>query len=180
MNTGKNVAYALLFQVGWLVCISQGNTAAILYALIFFMLHFMFLYKHQPQHNKIHELYWLAIVSIGGFLMEILFFSAKLIYMDGTLLSFSEIIVPPLWLFALWGCFSIALRTCFTFIFKLGWWGYLLIALMAPLSYLAGSHLNNNIHINQPIPLSLILIGISWTLFLWCTRQLNYYFSERT
>jgi hypothetical protein len=166
MSTPGRLVYALLFQLGWLVCICLGSLAALGYTLLFTLLHFAYLNLISTGHNNLKELSWLASVTFAGFAMETLFFSAGVLYMDFADGLFVRLQIPPLWLFALWVCFAIALRSCLAFCLKHILLGHALFAMAVPASYLAGTSLNASVHINKPYALSLLLITLSWMIFL--------------
>lgn len=178
MSLTHRLIYAALFQIGWLVCVCLGDLVALLFAQAIVIFHVCYVRALQPKHRLGREIYWVLLVGTLGFAMETLFFCAGFLYQTNPPELFSRLVLPPLWLFSLWLCFAVALRTCLSFIFHTPLLGYCLVALAIPGSYLAGTYLNNSVQINEPDWLSLLLITLSWILFLMLLKQIKLRYFE--
>jgi hypothetical protein len=166
MRLSGQLIYGALYQIGWLVCVCLGNTAALAYALSFVIFHLGYVRFFQGSSNLSRELYWLILISLAGYGIETIFFSSGLLYENTSPGLFSQFNPAPCWLFALWLCFAIALRSCLSFIFIYPRISYCLFAFAVPLTYLAGTYLNSNVHIHQPQNMSLIFITLGWMLMI--------------
>lgn len=179
MSPISNLVYALVFQVGWFICIMAGNLAAFGYTVIFLICHFYVVLKSDKETNASKEIFWVIFISSFGLCIEIISFSIGLLRSDTPGISFSQLSLPPLWLFFLWVMFSLALRTCLSFLFKKPIVSYLLCFVFVPINYYAGAKLNDDVSLAEPYLLKLALIAIMWILFLWCITQLKRrYFEE--
>jgi len=178
MSLTSQLMYAALFQIGWLVCVSQGSLIALIFAQALILFHLYYVRTIQPTRQLAPEIYWVLLIGALGFAMETLFFCAGFLYQENPPKLFSRLVIPPLWLFALWLCFAVALRTCLAFIFKAPLLSYCLASLAIPGSYLMGTYLNTSVQINQPHWLSLVLITLCWILFLMLLRQIKLRYFE--
>lgn len=178
MNLASQLAYAALFQIGWLVCVCLGNLVAITFALSFAIFHLSCLKILYGSRQLLRESYWVLLISVMGYCLETFFFCAGLIYQHEPTELFVRFSFAPPWLLALWLCFAIALRTCLAFIFRRPLLIYGLITLAIPSSYVAGTYLNNSVHINKPYTLSLALITLSWMVFMALLQQIKHRYFE--
>ena len=169
MNMQRRLLYAVAFQLGWFVCIMGGNIASASYAIIFLMVHLWLERKSSPYR----ELIWVTVVISCGSLIETLFMSAGFLYENSAPLLFERVCYPPLWLMALWLIFAVALRNCLAFLLSYPRLGYWMCCTLVPANYLAGSKLNQAIHINQPLLVVLPLIALIWVVFLACLIQIK-------
>lgn len=178
MRIASQMLYAMLFQIGWFLCVCLGNPWASGFALAFALFHLVYIGALRSGARLAREGSWLLLIAIAGFAMETLFFSAGLLYHHTAAGFFTHFYWAPAWLFALWVCFAIALRTCFAFVFRHPILGYAIFALTVPASYVAGTYLTGDVHINKPYPLSLSLITLSWILFMGVLQQLRHSYFE--
>jgi len=165
-NTSKFV-YALAFQIGWFVCIMAGNLASLGYALIFLICHFWFLTQRTKSHSVHKEILWVITVFCLGLAVETVYFSGGLLYSLIPNNLFAQVLLPPVWLMSLWLIFSLAMRTCLSFIFHKPLLSYFACVILIPINYYCGAWLNNEVDLNQPYFLSLSLIALIWIVFLW-------------
>lgn len=173
MSLFSQLIYAVLFQIGWLICVCLGDVNALVFAVIFTLFHLGYVRLFQTSHRALREIYWILLIGVMGYLLDTLFFCAGVIYQSEPPELFARFSAPPTWLFALWLCFAIALRTYLSFIFRFPVLSYGLAALAIPASYLAGTYLNNSVHINKPYALSLLLITLSWSVFIALLHQIK-------
>jgi len=171
--------YASMFQVGWFVCILAGNLAGLFYTTLFLAGHFVFLLRNNPHLALRKEVLWVMIVLCFGATVETIYFSAGLLYTDEPKKLFDLLLLPPIWLLCIWVIFSLALRTCLSFLFYKTTLSYLACLIFVPLNYYAGAKLNNEVDINEPYFLSLGLMTLIWILCLWCLIRIKRrYFEE--
>lgn len=152
-----------MFQVGWAACVLGGNTIAIIYTLIAFILHVQFFIK-----SKI-ELYIIIAFTFFGVMWDSL-----LIHLGA--LSFSEsTVLTPLWLACLWLLFACTLNHSLAWLKSKLLIAAVLGAVAAPLSYLAGIKLGAA-SVVISLPVSMLIIALGWMLILpfglyatrWC------------
>ena len=113
------------------------------------------------------EAYWIAVVFIGGALLETISFSTGLLCYLSSEAKQAGIQPPPLWLMNLWILFAIALRTCMSFVFTKPLLTYLSASIAIPLNYYAGAKLNAEVAVNTSYTASLVLISLMWIALLW-------------
>jgi hypothetical protein len=179
MSNISKLIYALAFQAGWFVCIMAGNFASAIYTALFVIGHFWYLARKKPQLFLPKEILWVIIVFSLGLAVETIYFSAGFLYTDTPKTLFDELLLPPIWLLCIWIIFSLALRTCLSFLFYKPALSYLTCILFVPVNYYAGAKLNNEVDINEPYFLSLALMTLIWILFLWCLIHIKRrYFEE--
>lgn len=175
----SKLIYAVAFQAGWFVCILAGNLASLIYTLFFLVAHFWSL-SYRNSHLSIRkEVLWVIIIFCLGVAVETIYFSAGFLYTEAPKKLFDGLLLPPIWLLCIWIIFSLALRTCLSFLFYKPALSYLTCLLFVPLNYYAGAKLNNEVDINEPYFLSLALMTLIWILFLWCLIYIKrHYFEE--
>jgi len=173
------LVYASAFQVGWFVCILAGNIAGIIYTALFLAGHFGFMLRSNPHFTVRKEVLWVMIVLCFGATVETIYFSAGLLYTDQPKKLFDYLLLPPIWLLCIWVIFSLALRTCLSFLFYKPTLSYLACLIFVPINYYAGAKLNNEVDVNEPYFLSLALMTLIWILCLWGLIHLKRrYFEE--
>lgn len=185
MSNISKLVYALAFQAGWFVCILAGNFASLVYTALFLIAHFGFLTKLYllapkdiPRFMR-KEALWVMIVLSFGLIVETLFFSAGFLYIDKAQPFLNQLVLPPTWLLCIWVIFSLALRSCLSFLFYKPTLSYLACIIFVPVNYYAGAKLNNQVDINEPYFLSLALMTIIWIICLWCLIHIKRrYFEE--
>ncbi len=138
-----------LFQAGWFICVLTGDIAAAIFTCIAVALHRLIF---QP---TICEWRLIAIFSTCG------------ICWDSLLVYFEIIQTPsrifPLWLACLWILFSTTLLHGFTFLHNRLWLASILAAVLAPLTYLAGTKLTT-VSIAEPYHHALLFMACGWSL----------------
>ena len=95
---------AVLFNVAWLFCVLGGNQVALATAATLLVIHLLFI---APAWSEVLLLMMLAALGIA--IDTLWFVSGVLVNADG-----SEMV--PVWLCALWICFSTTCAHCFTFL----------------------------------------------------------------
>ncbi len=176
MNLLNKFAYAVTFQIGWVVCVTGDNMLSFLYALIFTGTYLGVTFRNY--HSIKLEIIWIALVLTLGLCLETISFSLGLLQ-SANPASLGYFKLPPVWLISLWGLFAVALLTCLSFVFRNPVVAYLISSIAIPLNYFSGAALNGDITVNRPYALSLGLISILWICLLWILVSLKRcYFEE--
>lgn len=117
---------ALLFQVGWFVCVLSGNLWAASFTIVVLLIHFRF--SSLPMVDVVS----IFIALIIGLLHDFLLSYCGLIDFGGAG------VLPPLWLMCLWILLGLTLNHSMGWIYQRMWLSGILGALAGPLSYWAG------------------------------------------
>jgi len=152
----KTIYNAVVFNIAWFVCILGGSTIAVPFAFVVIGVHLAFF-----SDNKT-EIALIIVVLLLGIVVESVFIRAGLLIPpDGSLW-------PPLWLVSLWGFFATTLNH------SLRWFqtrlpiAFVMGAISAPLTYLAGTRLND-FSLREPVFLTLAAMGVVWcVVFPFC------------
>jgi hypothetical protein len=176
--SGVKIFNAIGFQIGWVVCVSKTNLFGLTFTIAFLIIHLFLIRLYSREFFLKKEIYWILIILIIGFLIEMLFFSLGVLHTDIKTPYLTYFIISPPWIICLWLLFATALRTSLSFLFNRPWLAYLATAIMAPCSYLAGSHLNTQVDINKPIILSLAIISMVWVCALWVFTHIKHFYFE--
>ena len=151
---------AVLFQLGWFLCVLDRGMLAITAVLIILLGHFRFLAWRK------YELRLLCLVAAWGFVQDA-------VLMQFGVFQVPDAILPPFWLMALWILFGTTLTRSLSWFQNRLWLATLAGAILGPLSYLAGDRLGAiDVSINQ-----LPWLSLAWCLctplLLWLGRQLT-------
>lgn len=154
------VTNALLFQVGWLVCILCGSFWAGIFTLAAIIFHFVIV----PQWRE--DAVAVVIAIALGLLHDLLLLHS------GHIQFAESSYLPPLWLVCLWVLLGITLNHSLVWIYSRPLWSALLGAIAAPLSYLAGVKLSSA-EWSSPLVEVLPIIAILWLVILPLHRFLS-------
>lgn len=154
------VTNALLFQVGWLVCILCGSFWAGIFTLAAIIFHFVIV----PQRRE--DAVAVVIAIALGLLHDLLLLHS------GHIQFAESSYLPPLWLICLWVLLGITLNHSLVWIYSRPLWSALLGAIAAPLSYLAGVKLSSA-EWSSPLVEVLPIIAILWLVVLPLHRFLS-------
>lgn len=160
------ITNALLFQVGWFVCILWGNLAAILFTVPALVFHFI------TSATRLADVVAVIIaVTIGIIHDSVLIHTGHIVFVEST-------IIPPLWIMCLWALLGITLNHSMQWIYSRPLWSALLGAISGPLSYLAGVELSAAEWSSPrleivPIMAAVPLIALMWLLVLPLHRLLS-------
>lgn len=121
------LANALLFQLGWLVCVLGGNLWALVYTLSFLVLHF-WLFR-----QILRDFVSVAVALMIGVGHDAFFMHSGLIDFGN-----HPSLLPPLWLGCLWVLMALTLNYSLVWIYERYWLSGLLGAIAGPASYWAG------------------------------------------
>jgi hypothetical protein len=147
------IANALLFQIGWFVCILGGDLWALVFTGAVLAGHFWF---SPCKRNDLLAL----IIALGiGLIHDTLLIALGYIrFVETTWL-------PPLWLVCIWVLFGISLLHSLNWVYQRIWFAAALGIIAGPLSYLAGVSLSTaewGASLWELIP----VIGLMWLLVL--------------
>lgn len=149
------ITNAVLFQIGWLICILWGNPAAIYFTALALLLHFLF--------SSIRLADALAvIISVLIGLAHDLF----LIH-GGHILFVESTNFPPLWLICLWALLGITLNHSLQWIYSRPLWSSLVGAVAGTLSYIAGVALSAAEWSSPELDILPIMAAVPLIAFLW-------------
>jgi len=130
-GTVFTIANAVLFQVGWFICILCGSFWAGIFTLMAISFHFMIFTR------RLEDTIAVVVAVALGLIHDSLLLHAGLIrFVESSHL-------PPLWLTCLWLLLGITLNHSLIWIYSRPLWSSLLGAIAAPLSYLAGVKLSS-------------------------------------
>lgn len=149
----KILLNALVFQIGWFVCVLGGNGAALIYTSLALLFHHWFILARPRQ--------WYAVVSVAsvGLLLD-----ASLVAADIMVFHDADFIGLPLWLACLWLLFATTFQYCLSWLRGYLWIAAVVAALFGPLSYWLGSQLTEA-SIASPLQTSIAIMAVAWALF---------------
>jgi hypothetical protein len=167
----RQLANAVLFQLGWFACALGGNSYWLLSVAAIVLIHLRWL-GSWAKDGKL-----LIAVTVFGTLLD------SLLSMLGVFAFPSGSALIPLWLMLMWSLLAITLNHCLAWSAKPWWRASLLGAIAAPLSYSAGAQLAG-----VQLPLgrwqSLILLGLIWAVVFpalhWLASYLRNNASQRS
>ena len=144
---------AIIFQLGWVICILGGNAIALSYTFFAVIVHAVLFLKGS------REAWVIVAFTVVGSCWDTLLMHAGVI-------SFSadSLFIPP-WLLCLWLLFSCTLNHSLAWLKHKLFISGLLGGVLAPLSYLAGIKLGVAFFV-MPTLTSLAIIGIAWALLI--------------
>lgn len=149
-----SIMSAILFQIGWFLCIFCPPIVALSYVSFYIVIHFLYI-NHRP-------LFWLF--SLRLFFIGIAI-DAFWVYSGVIQLSTMDKVIPY-WLVCLWLMFALALPFGFGFIRKHNALAVGLGVFGAPLSYVTGAIIRDDVMLMSPIWQSVLCIGVSWAAVL--------------
>lgn len=154
------ITNALLFQVGWLVCILCDSLWAGVFTLIALIFHF----SVYPQRLADAVAVLLAVV-IGLIHDSLLLHAGYIVFVE-------SVVLPPLWLVCLWALLGVTLNHSLVWIYSRPLWSSLLGALAAPVSYFAGVKLSSA-EWSGPLLDVVPVIAILWLVVLPLHRLIS-------
>jgi len=148
----KNLLNALVFQVGWFVCVLGGNFAALIYTAIALLFHHQFILIRPRQW------YVLLAIAAGGCLLDILLVQTSIIHFEN-----ADVIGIPIWLMCLWLLFATTFQYCLGWLRRYLWLAVILAAVFGPMTYWLGANLADA-SIAAPLLTSLSIMAAGWAL----------------
>lgn len=170
MSNSFKIINAIVFQIGWFICILTTNTISLAFTFLFVVGNFFAIYFFTGKFSLKTEVSWLLLCLALGLIYETIFINSGILYQTGadTLAVFGGVQLPPAWLLCLWVVFAVIMRTSMTFIFNKPLLTCLLTLAVAPCNYYAGAGLNSQVDIGQPLLLNLSLLGLTWAFAMAC------------
>ena len=167
-STRFNIINAVVFQVGWFICVLYGNLWAGLFTAVTLILHF----KYTPVRRG--DLVALVLALAFGVIHDA-------ILLGGGLIQFAETrAMSPLWVLCVWVLLGINLNHSLRWVYERPWIGALLGAICGPLSYLAGERLSSANWTSSNLLLDVVpLLVIMWALVLPLHRWLSQLILQR-
>ncbi len=148
---GKHSANALLFLIGWIVCVLGGTSWWLLIPLGIFAVHFTVISSWAAEGKLV-----VSVMLAGGAL-------------DSFLLQMGVLELPgdpqliPLWLLAIWGLLGTTLNHCLGWSRRRWWLAGLTGAVLGGLVHLSASIMNVlTLPLGQPT--SLLILIASWAI----------------
>jgi hypothetical protein len=147
----KQLANAVLFQIGWFACVLGGNSFWLLIPLGVLIIHLLWISSWAVEGKL---LLW---ITIFGTMLD------SALVMLGVFDFGSHGPLIPLWLILLWAVLATTLRHCLAWTAKPWWRASLLGAIGGPMSYYAGSQLAG---VQLPMGLwpSMGLLAVLWSV----------------
>lgn len=167
----RQLANAVLFQLGWFACALGGNNYWLLTTVAILLIHLRWI-GSWAQDGKL--LIW--VTALGTLLDSVLTMLGVFEFPSGGPL------IPP-WLMLMWALLAITLNHCLAWSAKPWWRASLLGAIAAPLSYGAGAQLAG-VHLPLGQWQSLVLLGFIWAVVFpalhWLASYLRNNASQRS
>lgn len=149
----RQLANALLFQLGWFTCVLAGDSLWLLLGGVILLAHFRWIGRWTDEGPMI-----VGITLVGVALDSFLHWLGVFQFQQVSLLI-------PLWLMLLWALLATTLRHCLAWSARPWWLAVLLGGLGGPLSYYAGGRLAGVTFPYGERP-TLIGLGLLWALLL--------------
>lgn len=145
----KLIVNALLFQLGWLVCVFTGDSLWLLIVLGILAVHFLWTSSWAAEGKLLISIFC-AGAALDSFLLNLGVF------------EFTEPrTLIPLWLALLWPLLASTLNHCLAWTAQPWWRASLLGAIAGPLSYYAGARIAD-VHLPLGTVTTLLLLAAIW------------------
>ncbi len=126
-----NIVNALLFQLGWFICVLSGSMKAAVFTITALLVHFSL------SSTRRADVIAVCVAVLIGVIHDALLIQLGLVrFVESS--SF-----PPVWMMCLWVLFALTFHHSIQWIYSRPLWSGVLGALFAPVSYLAGVHLSS-------------------------------------
>lgn len=156
----KQIANAVLFQIGWFACVLGGNSYWLLIPAGVLLIHLLWISSWKAEGKLL-----LWITGLGTVLDSVLM-------LLGVFDFGSQGWLIPLWLILLWAVLGTTLRHCLAWTAKPLWLASVLGAIGGPMSYYAGSQLAD---VQLPLGLwpSMVLLAVLWAVVFALLQSLS-------
>ncbi|MBW0235514.1 MULTISPECIES: DUF2878 domain-containing protein [Pseudomonas] len=160
----KNLANAVLFQLGWFACVLGGNSLWLLLAGAALLAHLLWIRRTRAEVHLV-----IAVCVLGTAVDSVLMNTGVFVFKHSGVLI-------PFWLMLLWALLAITLNHCLAWTAKPLWRALLLGAFGGPLSYYAGQRLGA---VQFPLGLwpTLMVLAVLWAVLfaalLWLAKKLE-------
>jgi hypothetical protein len=165
----KRLLNILLFQLGWWGCFIAASQKLSLWSLgtgIVFVL-FCHFFLVVDKKVRFKELYFILVTASLGYIADSLWFNLNIVRFSWDFFS-----MAPLWMFAMWLVFPMAIGHSFSWLERRYIITFLVGGIGAPLSYRFGSSFDL---IYFDSPKVLIIYGVYWGIFMnfivWLKQQ---------
>ncbi|RDH43325.1 DUF2878 domain-containing protein [Zooshikella ganghwensis] len=158
------IANALLFEVGWFICVLAGSLPALISTLVILVIHFKWIGNWRTERDII-LITWLLGSALDSFLVQ----------MNIIQLPTPSLLIP-LWLSCLWILFATLLNHCLKWLQSRPLLSMALAPPFAALSYFAGSQLTL-VTIDTT---GLVTIGICWAVLFPLLLSFAELFSKKS
>lgn len=165
-STRFNIINALVFQIGWFICVLYGSLWAGLFTGLILVGHFLY----TPRRRD--DVIALTVAALIGLAHDAILLGCGLI-------QFAETqSMSPLWVLCVWILLGINLNHSLRWVYERPWVGAILGAICGPFSYLAGERLSSA-QWTSPMAEVVPLLVIMWSLVLPIHRWLSQRISQR-
>lgn len=168
----NRVFSTIIFYVGWIICLKEASEPS--YYGMLLVVGFLVFYFYNSVSRKADYLLLSLVLFIGP--LSDSFYAQMGLFQYHSLHTLPAWL-PPLWVFVLWGLFGANIQLFYWLHHRL-WLAMILGAVGGPLSYLSVVKLGA-ISLLQPLPLTLIAIGLMWAVFFPAFIWLNEYLKKR-
>lgn len=159
----KNIANAVLFQLGWFACVLGGNVFGLIAALIIVAVHLSLIGSWRAEAKLV-----IVVFALGSALDSALLKLGVFDFGDSSVLI-------PLWLALLWPLLATTLDHCLAWSAKPMWLASLLGAVGGPASYYAGSKLAA-VYLPMGFWPSMLILAAVWAVVFPLLHWLAAYF----
>ena len=150
------IANALIFQLGWFVCVLGGNLWAALFTVVALVVH-VWLYGHSDKTT-------LTVCLVLGWVHDNLLAGAGVFIFAGQGMS-------PVWLWCLWILMGTTLNHSLSWIYQRPWISAISGAVAGPLAYAGGIALSDA-QWGVPLTQAFAIMAVIWLLVLPLIRFL--------
>ena len=149
----RNLANALLFQIGWFAAVLGGDSRWLGLVAAILILHLLWISSWRAEGRLL-----IRVLVLGTLVDTLLRQAGVLAFKEPTVLI-------PLWLMLVWLLLATTLRHCLAWTARPWWRASLLGALGGPLSYYAGAQLAG---VSFPLGLwpAMLLLSLLWAALL--------------
>lgn len=167
----KLLVNILLSQLGWIVCVTQGDLLSQGFMYIVLAVHLFWVVKPVDRTNEM--IFICAAFALGFAVDTILSLCGVLLFQQPT----AGFI--PLWLVSLWVIFLTTIRHSLYVFAKTPTILPLVGAIFGAFAYYMGTKLNSDVSLMQPTVLSLLVLAIVWAILFPSFFKLNSLLANR-
>jgi hypothetical protein len=155
----RSLAYFIVCQAGWFVCVISAARGAgwlgVIFTILTVLVHFGLARDWRDELKLV-----LAAVMIGAFWESLLVHTGLLVYPNGEIIPGAA----PYWLLGLWALFAIQFNVVYAWLKHRLWLAALLGAVAGPLSFRAGAALGA---VRFPdTPAALLALAAGWACLM--------------
>ncbi len=147
----RNIINAILFQLGWLICVISTNTWAVISTSLILIIHFKYIQRTYTEWRIF------VIALLIGFIFDTLLLQADI------LVTPNEQIFQPIWLTCLWALFASTIGHSLAWLRQRIALSAFIGAIFGPLAYKSGAYLVG-IQLDLSVLLHLITLSLGWAI----------------